>query len=77
MPRSQLAEGERPGENEGAAREPETQSKTRRGQGADQLGRRQEDADADRVTDDEGRRRPETERAGVVSGRGVHVSVSS
>src|SRR5262249_37752925 len=59
----QLAEGQGAGEDERAAGEPETEDEPRRAQRADQLRGGEEDADTDRVPDDERRRRPESELA--------------
>ena len=53
----ELAERERAGENQRAAREPEPERQRGRAERADQLRGRQKDSDADRVADDERRRR--------------------
>ena len=52
-PRRELSEGQRTREDEGACAEPEAESQRRRGERPDRLRGRQEDADADRVSDDE------------------------
>ena len=51
--RRELSEGQRTREDEGASAEPEAESQRRRGERADRLRGCQEDADADRVSDDE------------------------
>ena len=69
--RGELAERERTRQDEGAAKEPETERQGRRRERADQLRRRQEDPYADRMADHERCRGPEPERAGVFSGRHI------
>src|SRR5262249_35811842 len=64
--RGELAEGERPGEHQEAAAEPESESQRRRCERRDELGRGEEDPDADRVAHAERGRRPE---AGLSRGR--------
>jgi hypothetical protein len=60
-PPRELAERERARENERAAGEPEAQGQRGRAERPDELRGRQKDPDADRMTDHEGRRRPESE----------------
>jgi len=59
--RREFAEGQGPGKDEGCAAKPEAEGQRWRGEGTNELRRREKDADSNRVADDKRSRRPETE----------------